>query len=247
MTSNFKLYSKYYNLLYADKDYHAESAYVIRQLKIYFPLAKSILELGSGTGVHGIELKKNGFDIFGIERSETMVAEAILKGFACQVADIRNFKLTRKYDAVISLFHVVSYLTTNDDLVNCFKNAHLHLNDDGVFLFDVWYTPAVYHQKAVPRVKKMQDKYLSVIRIAEPIIDINRNIVDVRFTVFAKDMESNEQSELFESHPMRHFSIPEIGLLAELTGFKIVKAEEFLSGKEPGENTWGVCFILKKI
>jgi hypothetical protein len=34
--------------------------------------------------------------------------------------------------------------------------------------------------------------------------------------------------------------------LAELTGFDILKAEEFLSGKDAGENTWGVCFILKK-
>jgi hypothetical protein len=46
---------------------------------------------------------------------------------------------------------------------------------------------------------------------------------------------------------MRHFSIPEIGLLAEHTGFKILKTEEFLTASDPSERTWGVCIILKKI
>jgi hypothetical protein len=46
---------------------------------------------------------------------------------------------------------------------------------------------------------------------------------------------------------MRHFSIPEIELLAKLTGFEIIKTEEFLSGETPGPNTWGVCFVLSKV
>jgi hypothetical protein len=45
---------------------------------------------------------------------------------------------------------------------------------------------------------------------------------------------------------MRHFSIPEIHMLASFTGFELLKAEEFLSGNEPSENTWGVNFILRK-
>ena len=76
MSSNFNLYSKYYNLLYADKDYKSESGYIQRLIKKYSPNGKTILDLGSGTGKHGLELKKNGYDVFGIERSEGMVAEA---------------------------------------------------------------------------------------------------------------------------------------------------------------------------
>jgi hypothetical protein len=92
----------------------------------------------------------------------------------------------------------------------------------------------------------MQDKDISVIRFADPEIIVNANVIDVTFTVLAKNLHTNELSEFTESHPMRHFSIPEISLLADYTGFKIEKAEEFLSGNDPGENTWGVCFILKK-
>lgn len=247
MAETFGLYSKYYNLLYGDKDYSAEVAYVVKQLKTFAPSAKSILEFGSGTGVHGMLLQNEGYTVLGLERSESMVAEARLKGFNCEVTDVTQFTLETKYDAVVSLFHVVSYLTDNASLVNAFRNANTHLNKDGLFLFDVWYTPAVYEQKALPRIKKMQNKELSITRFAEPKIDVNRNLVDVQFTVVTKETDTGKTDELFESHPMRHFSIPEIGLLAELTGFKILKAEEFLTGNEPSDKTWGVCFLLKKV
>jgi SAM-dependent methyltransferase len=245
---NFQIYSKYYNLLYGDKDYKAEANYVIKQLKTFATSkAKNILEFGSGTGGHGLLLQKKGFSIFGLDQSEYMVAEAKKKGLKCQVANISDFKLKGKYDAVISLFHVISYLTTNNALVATFQNANRHLNKDGIFLFDVWYSPAVYKQKAEPRIKKMENKEIAVTRIAEPKVDINNNIIDVNFTITTKDLTSGETNRLFESHPMRHFSIPEIGLLAKLTGFEVLKAEEFLTGNEPSEKTWGVCFILKKI
>jgi SAM-dependent methyltransferase len=247
MPKNFQIYSKYYNLLYGDKDYKAEADYVVKQIKAFAPHTKSILEFGSGTGGHGILLQKKGFDVFGLDQSEYMIAEAKKRGLPCKMANISDFKLKEKYDAVVSLFHVVSYLTENEALIATFKNANKPLNKNGIFLFDVWYSPAVYEQKAVPRIKKMQNKEISVTRVAEPKIDVNKNLVNVCYSILAKDLSSGETNELFESHPMRHFSIPEIGLLAKLTGFEVIKTEEFLTGNKPSENTWGVCFILKKI
>lgn len=243
---NFQFYAKYYNLLYKDKDYSAEVKYVINKLNEYGSQIKKILEYGSGSGGHGLLLQKNGFEVFGLERSEEMVALASQNGLSCQVADISSFDLDEDYDAVIALFHVVSYLTSNEALVDAFRNAHKHLHEGGVFLFDVWYSPAVYEQKAVPRVKRMQNSELMVTRIAEPKADVNKNMVDVRFTLITKDLKTGKVLELNESHPMRHFSIPEIDLLAKYTGFELIHAEEFLSGDEPSEKTWGVCFTLKK-
>jgi len=246
MSKNFQVYSEYYNLLYGDKDYKAEANYVAKIIKTFTPNAKSILEFGSGTGRHGLLLQKKGFDVFGLDQSEHMVTEAKKKGLSCQVADIGKFKLKEKYDAVISLFHVISYLTNNESLVSTFLNANKHLNKNGIFLFDTWYSPAVYEQKALPKIKKMQNKEISVMRFAEPKIDTNNNIVNVEFTVIVKDLITGKTTELFENHPMRHFSAPEISLLAKLTGFEVLRVEEFLTGKEPSSNTWGACFILKK-
>jgi SAM-dependent methyltransferase len=246
MKNSFNLYSKYYNLLYENKDYDAESAYIADCINCYSPGAKSILEFGSGTGGHGMFLQKQGYSIYGLEASKQMVDEAKLRGFPCEQADITDFKLDQKFDAVISLFHVISYVNDNKSLKNVFTNAFNRLNSDGLFIFDVWYSPAVFHQKPEIRLKEVENDEIRVIRIAEPEIHINENVVDVNYSVLVNNKITDEWMEFKEKHSMRHFSIPELSLLASFTGFEILKVEEFLSGKKPSENSWGVIFILKK-
>ena len=55
--SVFNAYSKYYDLLYLDKDYIGEAKYVEKQLKNNGINKGDILEFGSGTGKHGRLLK----------------------------------------------------------------------------------------------------------------------------------------------------------------------------------------------
>lgn len=246
MSSNFKLYSKYYDLLYNDKDYHSEIEYISKLLTAYSSRVQNILEFGSGTGKHGLLLKNKGYRVYGLERSEEMVATAQKDGLSCEVADISKFSLKTKFDAVIAMFHVVSYLTSNESLIAAFENACKHLSQNGVFIFDVWYSPAVYTLKAIPRIKRFENEEISITRIAEPKIDNNQNMVNVNYSIIAKEIPQDNYNMFKECHPMRHFSIPEIDLLAKHTGFEILQAEEFLTGSEPSENTWGVCFILKK-
>lgn len=247
MINNFELYSAYYNLLYHDKDYYSEAKYISETIKNYNLDAKTILEFGSGTGGHGLILQKMGYDIYGLERSEQMVEEAKLREFPCERADISNFILNRTFDVVISLFHVISYINDNSSLENVFRNAAKSLNCGGLFIFDVWYSAAVYQQMPETRIKRVDNEKISVIRIAEPTMHINSNVVDVNFTILVKNKETDKWIEFHEKHPMRHFTTTEIDFLAKLTGFEIMKTEEFLTMDEPSGNTWGVCFILKKM
>ena len=46
---------------------------------------------------------------------------------------------------------------------------------------------------------------------------------------------------------MRYLFQNEIEQYGEKTGLTLIHCEEWLSGKEPGEDTWGVCFILKNL
>ena len=244
--TNFDLYSKYYDLLYENKDYFAEASYISECIKYYSPKAKTILEFGSGTGGHGLILQKMGFEIYGLERSEKMVEVARIQGFNCEQADIINFELEQYFDSVIALFHVISYINENNSLENVFINAAKHLHPGGLFIFDIWYSPAVYFMKPEIRLKKVESPEIIVIRIAEPVIYSSKNLIDVNYTILVKDKKNNEWIEFKEKHPMRHYSIPEISFLASSTGFELLKAEEFLSRQQPSENTWGVNFILKK-
>jgi SAM-dependent methyltransferase len=238
-------YSRYYNLLYADKNYAAEADYIARVLKKYAPQAHDVLEYGSGTGGHGLLLNERGYKIHGIERSAAMAEVASEKGLSCEVGDITTVELTRQFDACIALFHVISYINVNEQLIMLFKKTKAALKKQGVFVFDVWYTPAVLHQVPEVRVKKMEDDEIEVTRIAIPGIDPIRNIVDVNYQILVKDKITEIYSEFKETHSMRHFGVPEIELLASQTGFTLLAAEEFMTGNKPSQNTWGVNFILQ--
>lgn len=250
MNQNFNAYSQYYDLLYKDKDYNAESEYIKNTIRQYKPKAKTLLELGAGTGKHAEILTEFGFSVTGIERSADMVSIAKKinnKNLEFHVADITQFKLADKFDVATSLFHVISYLTENTDLINTFKNVHNHLNEKGLFIFDVWYSPAVYHQTPEKRTKKLKSDSLEITRYATPEIHTNKNVVDVNYKIEIEELSTHKITEFEEKHPMRHFSTPEIDLLAISTGFKILNIEAFLTKEVPSVNTWGVCYVLQKI
>ncbi len=246
---NFEAYSKYYDLLYSNKDYQAESQYVKNIIKKNNSSASHILELGCGSGTHASYLCNEGYRVTGIERSESMIKVAEqknIKNFRPILGDITSYKIDDKFDVAISLFHVISYLTKLDELINCFNLVNKNLNTNGIFIFDIWYTPAVYFQKPETRIKRMSNENISVIRIAESEMVFNENLVNVNFEVIIKENKTGTINVINEVHPMRHFSFSEIDFLCKLCGFSIINAEEFLTSNIPSENTWGVCFILKK-
>jgi SAM-dependent methyltransferase len=254
----FAEYAHYYDLLYRDKDYQAEADYIAGLIRRFHPEARAILELGSGTGKHARLLASIGFSVHGIERSPEMLARALDKPEVFQqdqtvqrlsfsLGDIRTAHLPRTFDAVIALFHVISYQTTNEDVLAAFGTARAHLNAGGVFIFDVWYGPAVLTQRPSVRIKHIADEHLAITRIAEPDLNPNKNIVDVNYHVFIRNLATTAVHELKETHTMRYFFKPEMQCFAAQAGFRLTHIEEWLTGSSISSDTWGVCFIFQAL
>jgi SAM-dependent methyltransferase len=244
----FDQYGRYYDLLYQDKDYDAEVEYV-RQLLMRLGVTQgSLLEFGAGTGRHGRLLAGAGYDVLGVDQSETMVERArslAMPGFSVERGDIRTIRFDRTFDVVAALFHVVSYQSENADVLSVFQNARTHLLCGGIFIFDVWYGPAVHALRPSAREKHVEDQVISITRLAEPSWDVNRNQVKVNYTVRIVRNETGALSEFKETHPMRYFTLPELDFFATQSGFEREVAEEFLSGASPSERTWSVCLALR--
>ena len=248
----FRRYGAYYDLLYRDKDYAAESAYISGILRDHGLVAGRLLEFGSGTGIHGRLLAARGFDILGIERSEAMaaVAEAAApncSGFKCLRGDLRTVRLPDLFDGVLALFHVISYQTSNTDVAEAFANAARHLRPAGLFFFDVWHGPAVLKQRPAVRVKRVEDASTRLVRVAEPELDANASVVTVDYTLFAESKSDSRLTTFTERHRVRYFFPVEIGLLAQQAGFAVESSREFLTGQTPSEATWGVGYVLRKV
>jgi len=246
----FGSYSFYYNLLYQDKDYAGEATYIQSLIQKYRPETKTILDLGCGTGRHAVLLSQKGFKVHGIDISDEMLSAAmdIADGETLTFSreDIRTVRLGKTFDAVISLFHVMSYQVNNEDLQSSFRTAYEHLEAGGVFIFDCWYGPAVLTDRPVPRIKKIEENAIKIIRIAEPVIHVNENIVDVHYYLFIHDKNGGNIKELQETHCMRYLFKPEVELMLKQTGFILEDCFEYMTGNDPGCETWNVCFIAKK-
>ena len=161
--------------------------------------------------------------------------------------EIATAKGKGTYDAVLSLFHVMSYQVESFQLLQVFQNAINHLDIGGMFIFDFWYSPAVCEQRPSIKVKRIHDAEISITRLAEPKISSLENRVDVNYTIFVEDKKTGELTYFKENHPMRHFTLPELDLIAEGVGFRRLLAEEFGSGNVPNESTWGVCVAFERI
>lgn len=252
----FDAYSRYYDLLYQDKDYQSESDYIGELIHKHAPKTSSILELGCGTGAHAIPLAKLGFNIYGIDLSSSMLNRAELKRekqtneikqrLQFSPGDIRKFRVGKLFDTVISLFHVLSYQTDNQDVMAMFQTAASHLTPGGLFIFDFWYGPAVLVQRPEVRIKRFCDENTSVIRLCEPELKVNQNIVDVNFEIIVEDLLSGTREVIKEKHPMRYFFLPELALVCEISGFKNVNFEAWMGG-QVNDQSWGVtCYAFRR-
>lgn len=249
--SVFGAYSRYYDLLYRDKDYAGEASYVRGLIEQHQAGPLTVLDLGCGTGRHDVVLAEMGYEVTGVDRSAEMldVARTAARNGATPASlrfeqgDVRTVRLGKTFDVVISLFHVMSYMTTNQDLLDALTTVRDHLKPGGLFVFDVWYGPAVLSDPPAVRVKRLEDPRLAVTRIAEPKTFPNENLVDVNYHVFVKEKSSGEVAELRETHRMRYYFRPELDLAAEARGLRIDDCRAFMEDRAPGFDTWNVVFL----
>ncbi len=249
--SVFKDYSKYYNLLYKDKNYKAEVDYVLDLVSKQNVSGRTILNLGCGTGNHDFIFAEKGFEVFGVDLSEEMIEIAKSKiskknTISFAQGDIRSFSIDKEFDIVLSLFHVMSYQTTNDDLVKTIKMAYKHLQKGGVFIFDCWYGPGVLTDNPQHKNKDFENDDFKVNRITSPTLINIENCVNVKFNVTITDKKTNEVYNLEELHKMRYLFIPELKYLLEQAGFTLKIAEEWMTKKNLTEKSWYATIVCTK-
>ena len=245
------LYSQYYDLLYSDKDYSAEVGYINNLIQANNKNINTLLDMGCGTGKHAELFCNKGYTVHGIDLSEDMlkIAENRRIGkenkLSFSHSNIQNLSLNKKFDVVVSLFHVMSYQNSNSELFKAFEVAKKHLKDGGIFIFDFWYGPAVLTDLPTNKIKRLENGNIKVTRLAEPILNAQKNIVDVNYDIFIENKETKEVIEKKELHKMRYFFDTELEFICESIGFKILNKYEWLSYKKPDFSSWNVVWIIK--
>src|SRR5262249_32654967 len=157
-----------------------------------------------------------GYRVHGVERSAEMLVQAEQKRAAASLGerlrfsqgDVRSFELGETFGAAICMFAVLGYQTTNEALLETFRQARKHLDPGGLFICDFWYGAAVLHQRPTERAHVISEGEDRIIRIARPTMDLPNNIVHVRYDLF-RLRGDRLVSEVREVHSMRYFFRPE--------------------------------------
>jgi SAM-dependent methyltransferase len=252
----FGAYARYYDLLYAGKDYAAEAQYVHQLIQRHRPGGTRLIDVGCGTGAHGAELARLGYRLLGIDASPEMLAAARERAVPLPAdhpgsldfaeGDARSFRSPNRFDVATSLFHVMSYQTGNDDVAAAFATVAAHLEPGGLFIFDFWYGPGVLTDLPAVRVRRLEDEHTRVLRIAEPVLDTCRNVVDGRYEIRFENKADAGSELIRETHCMRYFFLPELEVMLRAAGFEWLEAREWMSDRKPSQQSWNtvVCCRL---
>jgi SAM-dependent methyltransferase len=150
----FSASAEYYDLIYSSlKNYSLETAQIATMLRDLNPECETVLDVACGTGEHARLLSAHGFRVNGLDLDPAFVRIASEKHPAGRFfeADMSNFQLPYRYDAVLCLFSSIGYLRTLERVaaaLRCFKQ---HLAARGVILVEPWFPPGVLDLKHVAR------------------------------------------------------------------------------------------------
>ena len=245
------LYADTYDALYREKDYAGECTVIERLFAEHADeRVRSLLDLGCGTGNHAVAFGRRGYDVLGIERSDTMVKiardkTADLENVEIRQGDIRSFELDRFFDAALLLFAVLGYLSENEDILQALAAVRRHLRPGGLLVFDIWYGPAVLHERPTSRFSVIPLDGGELLRAVHPRLDTRKQLCHVHYDLW-QIREGAITATDHEDHTMRFFFPREIELLVTASGFTLERVSAFPEiASEPDETTWNVVAVAR--
>ena len=179
-----------YELLHAarGKDYGREAAAVAERIRRRRPEARTLLDVACGSGLHLSAFAESGWDVEGTDLSEAMLAaaRARLPGVPLHRADMRTFRLDRRFDAVVCLFSAIGYMTTLDDLGAAVANMGDHLVPGGVLVVEPWFEPSDWHDGSVfSEAAKAGD--LAVARVSRSWREGDESVIEMLYALSTPD------------------------------------------------------------
>lgn len=246
-------YASAYDTLYQDKDYGFECQSLLSALVANQGNGPArILDLGCGTGQHAIILAAEGHHVTGVDRSESMLqlaqtnivqhnqASSSELDLRLIESDLCALDLGETFDAVFMLFAVLGYQHDNASVMQAFEVARRHLRSGGLFLFDVWYGPAVLSERPGSRQKTVTRDGRQLTRKTTSRLDTSKHLCEVHFELTESEC-GEERAQFTETHLMRYFFPLELELFLSLSGFEQMRLTEFPSMTAPAtDSSWNI-------
>jgi SAM-dependent methyltransferase len=178
-----------------------------------------VLDLASGSGVHGVSLGKRGLGVTGVDISPSLVAhgnelvrESEVDGVAFIVGDMRDPPCASSFDAVTILSHSFGFFGPEDDIA-VLRAVRAALLPEGRFLLDL------NHPDDLRKTAKGWQQLDGGFLLSETRYDLR---TCVRTTEFRYIDSENRLNVSREPEQIRVYTLPELTQMIHGAGLEVM-------------------------
>ena len=141
----------------------------------------------------------------------------------------------------------MSYQTSTTNINSFFKNAHSHLKQNGILIFDFWFKDGVLKLQTPVRVREFNNNSYKIVRVTiskwfkkiDQISDIHNLVV--------LNKKNKKISKFSETHKMKYFEMSFIKKKLKEHNFKFIKSLDLQTGRKISSKSWGAMVVAKKL
>ena len=176
--------ARIYDAIYASiRDYPREAALLDELIQARRPGARTLLDVACGTAAH-LEHLAGRYEVEGLDLDPEMLAIARerLPDVPFTQADMADFDLGTRFDAVLCMFSSIGYVKTEERLRSAAAVFARHLEPGGMVFVEPWLTPDEWDLDHVAAVFVDEPK-LKIARLSKPEREGDLSAVEFSYLV----------------------------------------------------------------
>jgi ubiquinone/menaquinone biosynthesis C-methylase UbiE len=182
----FSKSANYYDEIYGSmgKNYPKEANKVHKLIQKYVKSGGiSLLDVGCGTGHHAGLLSEN-YKVEGLDLDPNILAVARKKypKIPFHIGDMKNFKLNKKFDAIVCLFSAIGYVKSKPSLNQAIGTMTRHLLPGGTVLVEPWFSSDEWYVGRAS-ILQVDQPGLKIVRMSYSSRRGNISILDFQYLV----------------------------------------------------------------
>ena len=246
MSVNYSALAPLYDRLMAHVGYHRWHILIEEIIHHYCATARpSIFEIGAGTGALGERLAAAGFPYIASDLSFAMCLQARRRLGNVVCADGRQLPLKGPacFDIILFLYDGINYLMDKGEYQQLFGEVHSHLNQGGLFLFDV---TTVFNSTTNFNEYVDADDFGEHFYFRHSYYQALKGMQYNDFTIFSRDGDAGLYKKNMEHHEQKVFSMSVVKGFIPSGLFDILGIWDNFSFKKHTARSERVHFLLRK-
>jgi len=244
-------FAEVYDQLMSDMPYDQWTRFVHERQSEFKVAGKRLLDVGCGTGEWTLQIAQEGFEVTGIDLSDSMLSIASNKAQSAGMPiefyqqDMARMEGLHSFDIITIFCDSINYLESKEQVMSTFHNLYHALNGGGLLLFDI-HSVFKVDQLFINQTFTYDDGQVAY--IWNSFEGDHPHSVENELSFFVlEDEERNLYCRFDELHKQRTYPVDFYKNLLEETGFSVeAVTADFSLTSEPGDRSERIFFTCRK-